>query len=146
MWALVLGVVCGFLNGLSFGLDGWGSLVCWPVVLLFLFIVVWRLERMYRKAVYIYIYIYILKSKEQLSWTIKEFLVILLSRMSDNKYIYSKLNFDHRSMSGLGNFNGPFGLKGEGEKVKGNRVELAKNRLILSKFYFTLLPLNPNGP
>ena len=66
--------------------------------------------------------------------------------MSNTKYIYSKLNSVHRSMSGLGNFNGLFGLKGEGEKVKGNRVELAKNRLILGQFYFTLLPLNPNGP
>ena len=94
----------------------------------------------------IYIYIYILKSKEQLSWTIKEFLAILLSRMSDNKYIYSKLNSDHRSMSGLGNFNGPFGLKGEWGKVKGNRVELAKNKLILDQFYFILLSLNPNRP
>ena len=46
--------------------------------------------------------------------------------------------------------NGPFGLRGEGGRVEGNRVELAKNRQILGQFHSTLLyspslPLNQNG-
>ena len=38
---------------------------------------------------------------------------------------------------------GPFGLKEEEGGVKESRVELAKNRLILSQFHSTLLPLPP---
>ena len=42
-----------------------------------------------------------------------------------------------------------FGLRKEEEVVEESRVELAKNKLILSKFLSTLLlslPLNPNRP
>ena len=41
-------------------------------------------------------------------------------------------------------FHGPFGLRGEGGRMEESRVELVKNRLILSQIY-SLLPLNPNG-
>ena len=34
-----------------------------------------------------------------------------------------------------------FGLRGQSGGVGGSRIELAKNRLILGKFYSTLLPL-----
>ena len=40
-------------------------------------------------------------------------------------------------------FHGPFGLRGEGERVEGSRVESAKNRLILDQIYSTLLTLSP---
>ena len=35
---------------------------------------------------------------------------------------------------------GLFGLRGKGGGVEGSRVELAKIRLILGQFYYTLLP------
>ena len=46
--------------------------------------------------------------------------------------------------------NGLFRWRGEGGRVEGSRVVLAKNKLILYSIYFTLLyspslPLNPNG-
>ena len=38
-------------------------------------------------------------------------------------------------------YKGLFGLRGEGGGVEESRIKLAKNRLILGKFYFTLLSL-----
>ena len=40
-------------------------------------------------------------------------------------------------------FHGPFGLRGEGARMEESRVELVKNRLILSQIYSTLFTLPP---
>ena len=40
-------------------------------------------------------------------------------------------------------FHGPFGLRGEGGRMEESRVELVKNRLILSQIYSTLFTLPP---